>query len=47
MLLVVIAKKYGVVNADAADTVLLVLPIVAVLSLRPGRECRLVRKNEA
>lgn len=47
MLLVVIAKKYGVANADAADTLLLVLPIVAVLSLRPGRECRLVRKNEA
>lgn len=39
--------KYGVFNADAADTVLLVLPIAAVLSLRNKRECHLLRKAEA
>jgi hypothetical protein len=47
MLMVVIAKKYGVFDADAADTLLLVLPIAAVLSLRSKRECNLLRKAEA
>jgi hypothetical protein len=44
ILLTVIAKKYGVFDAEAADTLLLVLPIVAILSLRNGRECSLLRK---
>jgi hypothetical protein len=47
MLLVVTAKKYGVFDAEAADTLMLVLPIVAVLSLRNRRECSLLRQNEA
>jgi hypothetical protein len=47
MLMVVIAKKYGVFDADAADTVLLALPIVAVLSFSNKRECNLLRKTEA
>lgn len=47
MLMVVIAKKYGIFDAQAADTLLLVLPIVAVLSLREKRECNLLRKKEA
>lgn len=47
LLTVVIAKKYGVFDADAADTVLLVLTIVAVLSLRNKRECSLLRKTDA
>jgi hypothetical protein len=47
MMMVVIAKKYGVFDADASDTLLLVLPIVAVLSFRNKRECNLMRKTEA
>ncbi len=47
MLLIAIAKKYGVFDAEAADTLLLVLPIVALLSLRNGRECSLRRRKEA
>ncbi|MEI6738143.1 MAG: hypothetical protein WCL29_06670 [Pseudomonadota bacterium] len=47
MLMVAIAKKYGVFNAEAADTVLLVLPIAAVLSFRNKRKCNLLRKAEA
>ena len=47
ILLTVIAKKYGVFDAHAADTLLMVLPIVAILSFRNGRECGLLRKKEA
>lgn len=47
MLMVAIAKKYGVFDADAADTVLLVLPIAAILSVRSKRECNLLRKAQA
>ena len=47
MLMVAIAKTYGIFDAQAADTLLLVLPIVAVLSLRDKRECNLLRKKEA
>ena len=47
MLMVAIAKKYGVFNAEAADTVLLVLPIAAVLSFRNKCKCNLLRKAEA
>ena len=47
MLLVVVAKSRGVFDAEASDTLLLVLPIVAVLSLRTGRACKLLRKSEA
>lgn len=46
-LMVAIAKKYGVFDADAADTVLLVLPIAAILSLRNKRECNPLRKAQA
>ena len=46
ILLTVIAKKFGVFDAEAADTLLLVLPIVAILSLKNGRECRLARRKE-
>lgn len=45
--LTAMAKKYGVFDADAADTVLLVLPIIAILSFRNGRECSLLRRKEA
>lgn len=47
ILLTVIAKKFGGFDAEAADTMLIVLPIVAILSLRNGRECSLLRKKEA
>jgi hypothetical protein len=47
ILLTVTAKKYGVFGAEAADTLLLVLPIVAILSFRNGRECRLLCKKGA
>ena len=47
MLMVAIAKHYGVFDAQAADTLLLVLPIVAVMSLTKKRECNLLRKKEA
>jgi hypothetical protein len=47
MVMVVIAKKYGIFDAQAADTLILVLPIVAVLSLRDKRECNLFHKKEA
>jgi hypothetical protein len=47
ILLTGIAKKYGVFDAEAADTLLLVLPIAAILSLRNRRECSLLRKKEA
>lgn len=47
MLMVAIARIYGVFDAQAADTLLLVLPIVAVLSLREKRECSLLRKKAA
>jgi hypothetical protein len=46
-LLTGIAKKYGVFDAEAADTLLLVLPLAAILSLRNRRECSLLRKKEA
>jgi hypothetical protein len=47
MVMVVIAKKYGIFDAQAADTLILVLPIVAVLSQRDKRECNLFHKKEA
>ena len=47
LLLTAIAKHYGVFEPGAADTLLLVLPIVAVLSLGNERECRLRPRNEA
>lgn len=47
MLMVVLAKKYGVFDAQAADTLLLVLPIVAVTSLRNQRTCQLLQKMES
>lgn len=47
MLLTAIARAYGVFDAQAADTLLLVLPIVAVLSFRKGAECRLRRHKGA
>lgn len=47
MLMVAIAKQYGVFDAKAADTLLLVLPILAFTSLRNKRECNLLRKKEA
>jgi len=47
ILLTVLAKKYGIFDAEAADTLLLVLPIVGILSLRNGRECGLHPKREA
>jgi len=47
LLLTAIAKRYGVFEPGAADTLLLVLPIVAVLSLRKARACRLRPTNEA
>jgi hypothetical protein len=47
ILLTGIAKKYGVFDAEAADTLLLVLPLAAILSLRNRRECSLLRKKEA
>lgn len=47
MLMVVLAKQYGVFDAQAADTLLLVLPIVAVMSLRNQRTCSLLSKKEA
>ena len=46
-LLTGVARRYGVIDAEAADTLLLVLPIVAILSFRYGRECSLPRKREA
>ena len=46
MLLVVIARKYGIFDVEAADTLLLVLPIAAVLSFRNRRECSLLRRKE-
>jgi hypothetical protein len=45
ILFTVIAKKYGVFDAEAADTLLLMLPIIAILSLRNGRECSLLGKK--
>ena len=47
ILLTGIAKKFEVFDAEAADTLLLVLPIAAILSLRNRRECSLLRKKEA
>jgi hypothetical protein len=47
MLLIVIARKYGVFDAEAADTLLLVLPILAILSFRNRRECGLRPRKEA
>lgn len=41
MLLTATARHYGIFDAQAADTLLLVLPIVAVLSLNGGTQCRL------
>ena len=46
-LLTAVAKKYGIFEAGTADTLLLVLPVVAVLSFRNRRECSLGRKTEA
>lgn len=47
MLMVAMARTYGVFDAQAADTLLLVMPIVAVLSFRDKRECNVLRKKEA
>jgi hypothetical protein len=47
ILLTVTAKKYGVFDAEAADTLLLVLPIIAILSFKNGLDCRLPRKKGA
>jgi hypothetical protein len=41
------ARRSGVFDAQAADTLLLVLPIVAFLSLRGGRNCSLLRRKES
>jgi hypothetical protein len=40
-----IARRYGVFDIEAADTLLLVLPLVAILSLRNGRECSMAGKK--
>ena len=47
ILVTVIAKGSGLIDAGAADTLLLVLPIIAVLSLRNQGECRPLRRKEA
>jgi len=47
MILTATAKTYGVFDPGAADTLLLILPIVAILSLKSGRECHLRSRKQA
>ena len=47
ILLTAFARQYGVFDPQATDTLLLVLPIVAILSIRNGSKCSLLRKKQA
>ena len=46
ILLNAVGNYFGLIDDKTAETLFIVLPIVAVLSLGAGSDCRLWRRNE-
>ncbi|WP_338241588.1 hypothetical protein [Aurantiacibacter hainanensis] len=47
IILTALAGQAGLIGGDAARTMLIVLPILAVVTLNRSRTCRLARNDQA